>query len=134
MFNSLAMILLLLAFFTAAILNLAIARLTGTGAERNPQRGFDLLLQLAENGNALAMDMVGQMYLEGQPVAADPEQAYAWFQRAADAGNPDGMYHVGWCIENRHGVEDPAVEWYEKAAQAGQEDAIRRLGELRSGN
>ena len=40
------------------------------------------------------------------------------------------MRMVGWCIENRYGIDDPALDWYMRAAAAGdegaKEDAARR--------
>ena len=37
---------------------------------------------------------------------------------------------AGWCMENRYGITDPALEWYEKAAEAGNEAAVEAIHRL----
>ena len=43
------------------------------------------------------------------------------------------MRMTGWCIENRYGVEDAALEWYEKAAEAGDPEASAEAERIRNG-
>ena len=78
---------------------------------------------LAEKGNAEAMYNLALMYQAGFGTEENPELAYQWYRKAADAGDAGAMRMVGWCIENRYGIQNPALEWYERAADAGDEEA-----------
>lgn len=56
-----------------------------------------------------------------------------FYQKAADAGDANAMYHVGICYQFGRSVErnySKAVEWYQKAADAGNVDAMNNLGVL----
>jgi TPR repeat protein len=70
---------------------------------------------------------LGLMYQNGFGTEENPEMAYYWYRRAADAGDADGAYMSGWCLENGYGVTDPAKEWYRKAAEGGNEKAAEAL-------
>ena len=54
------------------------------------------------------------------------------FRRAAEMGDPQGMYKLGVCYDFGKGglTEDEAkaVEWYQKAAEAGNANAMMSLG------
>src|SRR5437667_7467857 len=50
---------------------------------------------LAEQGNADAQVLLGRMYMMGQGVLKDPEQAIRWFKAAAGEGNADAQYFLG---------------------------------------
>ena len=54
------------------------------------------------------------------------------FRRAAEMGDPQGMYKLGVCYDFGKGGltmdEAKAVEWYQKAAEAGETGAMNRLG------
>ena len=54
------------------------------------------------------------------------------YRRAAEMGNPTGMYKLGVCYDFGKGGltkdEAKAVEWYQKAAEAGEATAMCNLG------
>lgn len=54
------------------------------------------------------------------------------YRRAAEMGDPKGMYKLGVCYDFGQGGitkdEAKAVEWYQKAAEAGDAEAMIRLG------
>ena len=54
------------------------------------------------------------------------------YRRAAEMGDPKGMYKLGFCYDFGNGGltrdEAKAVEWYQKAAEAGDADAMCALG------
>ena len=54
------------------------------------------------------------------------------YRRAAEMGDPKGMYKLGVCYDFGKGGlttdEAKAVEWYQKAAEAGETGAMNRLG------
>ena len=64
----------------------------------------------------------------------EKEEAMKWYLKAADAGYPEAMYHVGlYCEDEKdHGTpsKGSCVEWYEKAGNAGSHLAMIRLAEM----
>ena len=92
---------------------------------------------LAEQGDADAEYALGDMYLSGNGVPRDADQALIWLGRAADHGKPV----VGWLLGQIYdgslqhlGVDVPqdfglAVKWYAKSAAAGFEAAWVQLAE-----
>jgi TPR repeat protein len=71
------------------------------------------------------------MYQNGYGIPENPEEAYRWYRKAAEAGDPDAMWMTGACIESRYGVADAALDWYERAAAAGNENAAKDAERLR---
>jgi hypothetical protein len=74
-----------------AMLNLASLYVEG----RDPEHGVSDALWLVEEairlGIPAAYDRMGTYYLNGTGVPGDSTRAYAFFQKAADLGNPDSM-------------------------------------------
>lgn len=58
--------------------------------------GLALLLPLAEAGHPRAINLVAAAHQYGMGVAADAEQAIAWFTRAAAQGYPPAQYNLGY--------------------------------------
>ena len=112
------------------LFQLALCYLTGTGTEPDKENAFATMKTLAEKYNPDGMYNLALMYQAGFGTEEDPELAYTWYRRAADIGDARSMRMVGWCIENRYGIDDPALDWYMRAAAAGdegaKEDAARR--------
>jgi hypothetical protein len=78
-----------------AMLNLASLYLE----KRDPPHGEDAALQLVsqavELGIPAAYDRMGTYYLNGTGVNANADRAYAFFQKAAQMGNPQAMAFLG---------------------------------------
>jgi hypothetical protein len=78
-----------------AMLNLATLYLE----KHDPQHGEDAALALVSKGLELgipaAYDRMGTYYLNGDGVYADVDRAYAFFQKAAQMGNPNAMAFLG---------------------------------------
>ena len=58
------------------------------------------------------------------------EEAVKWFRKAAEQGNSQAQYHLGWCYEYGFGVskdEVQAVKWYHKAAEQEDADVIELI-------
>jgi TPR repeat protein len=58
------------------------------------------------------------MYLEGEGVAKDGQQAVAWFEKAAAHGLQGSLTTLGMMYQDGYGVEKDearAVEYYRKA-------------------
>jgi len=76
----------------------------------------------AEAGSAEAQARLGQMLLDGDGVAQDAGQAFAWFERAARAGHLDAANMVGRCYDLGWGVavdKSAAAAWFRQAAARG---------------
>lgn len=85
------------------------------------------LLKAAEEGDPEAMVKVGDAYYHGSkdfPL----ERGYAslWFERAAEAGNPEGMFRFAEILrwgEGRLQNAREAETWYRRAAELGHKKA-----------
>ncbi|MEN9728314.1 MAG: hypothetical protein RL434_2680 [Pseudomonadota bacterium] len=94
---------------------------------------FDQFLRRAENGDPIAQNNVGVLWLKGRGTGRDPAEARRWFQAAADEGLPGAMHNLGVLYLRGHGTEpDPAraAEWFTKAAELGDADAQFYLARL----
>ena len=97
-----------------------------------------ILKPLAEAGNADAEYDLGTMYSDGHGVPRDPRQAEAWWEKAANQGQPDAQFSLGFLLLNGAGEGDNAVAanpsaglpWLEKAAAQGHPSAEYFLGYL----
>lgn len=78
-----------------AMLNLATLYLE----KRDPPHGAMEALELVEEAMRLgipaAYDRMGTYYMNGVGVAGDPTKAFAFWQRAAEMGNPQAMAYLG---------------------------------------
>jgi len=86
----------------------------------------------ADQGDAGAMNNLGNCYYWGNGVERDYGKAVEWYRKTADLGHDRAMYNLGQCYYNGHGVErdyDKAFEWYRKAADLGNADAVNKLEE-----
>ncbi len=96
------------------------------------------LKPLAEAGNADAEYDLGTMYSDGHGVPRDPRQAEAWWEKAANQGQPDAQFSLGFLLLNGAGEGDDAVAanpaaglpWLEKAASRDHPSAEYFLGYL----
>lgn len=72
-------------------------------------------------------------YLIGHGVARDLQQSAYWFERAAEAGDPQAQMQIGYFYDAGLGVaKDPvlAAHWYQLAAAGGFVEAKVNLGVL----
>jgi hypothetical protein len=98
---------------------------------------YDLALKeiqpLAEKGDPRCQYSMGVLYENGFGVTKDPQQAAAWYLKAAEQGNSDAQFNLG--AMNEHGAGIPvnyveAARWYRPAAEVGDVDALSNLGVL----
>lgn len=95
------------------------------------------LYQQAANagGNVNAMNGLGYLYLEGLGVDKSPEQAFAWYRRAAEAGDSMTANYVGTMLESGEGTTRSSKEaerFYRQAVKAKNTNAMFNLGKLLS--
>ena len=83
---------------------------------------------VAEQGNPDAQLIVGKMYMIGQGVETDSDQAIKWFKAAATQGNPDAQFFLGamYLLPQRN-IEE-GLKWLRLAAAREMQDAQFLLG------
>ena len=85
--------------------------------------------ETAEQGNATAQNILGNMYLCGYGVDENHDEAVWWYSLAADQGLATAQWSLGHMYEVGIGVatedEREALGWYRKAADQG--DATRQF-------
>ena len=80
------------------------------------------LRPLAEQGNALAQNSLGVMYVEGKGVSQDDDEAIRWFRKAADQGFALAQYNLGGMYGRGEGVPRDfvlAFMWFSLAEKNG---------------
>jgi TPR repeat protein len=83
---------------------------------------------VAEQGNAEAQLIVGKMYMIGQGVPVDADQAMKWYRAAADQGNADAQFFLGsMYLLPQKNIEE-GLKWLKLSAQQGMQDAQFLLG------
>lgn len=106
----------------------------------------------AEQGYAIAQITLASCYKKGQGVTQNHSEAVKWyrtagsnkgrndtffletvewFRKAAEQGDPNAQFNLGWCYANGQGVTQDyseAVKWYRKAAEQGDLYALNDLG------
>ena len=73
---------------------------------------------------------LGMMYLEGDGIPKNAEEAVKWFRIAADQEFPAALYNLGLCYATGKGVKknrSEAKKWFRKAAELGNASAQRAL-------
>lgn len=73
------------------------------------------------------------MYMNGDGVAKDFEEALKWLSKSAEQGYPVAQFNIGKMYAEGKGVTKSADEaryWLEKAAAQGHEDARKELSKL----
>jgi TPR repeat protein len=96
------------------------------------QTALKLLQPLAEKGNADAEVEIGQLYLSGEGVEYNRQAATEWFYKAAQQGNAEGQYWMGFLYETsppdwKKDYSAVMVDWYRKAVDQGNVNAEMHL-------
>ena len=87
--------------------------------------------ELANQGDARAMNNVGLMYERGLGVTQSYVEAMTFYRKAADTGLPEAQYNLGTLYHNGYGVEvnnSQAVFWFRKAAALRLPEAHYMMG------
>jgi uncharacterized protein len=83
---------------------------------------------LAEQGNADAQLFLGKMYMLGQGVLRDADQAVKWLKTSAVQGNADAQFFLGAMYLLPHKDITEGAKWLRLSAEQGQQDAQLLLG------
>jgi TPR repeat protein len=89
------------------------------------------LTPLAQQGSSEAQVVLGTMYLKGQGVAKDPNQALKWYTSSAELGNAVGQFYMGSMYLMGAGVPHDAAQglkWLGISANQGNSDSQVLLG------
>lgn len=93
---------------------------------------FEKNKELAEQGDAAAQFDVAQCYRQGYVVKYDADQAFEWFQKAAEQGHTGALNALGDAFYyGMYGVDknlDRALDYYTRAAEQGDMEAQHSLG------
>lgn len=92
---------------------------------------LDILLPLAEQGDAQAQVAIGILYARGHGVPQDGERAVEWYTKAAQQGIPQVQHDLA--VKYFHGLGIPrdyalAADWWGKAADKGMAESAYNLG------
>jgi TPR repeat protein/S1-C subfamily serine protease len=120
---------------------LAAAYTKGDGVPKNVPRAINIYKKLIESSSRFSIlgeidpgcraDELARIYREGDGVPKDMAEAAKWYRKAAEQGDADAQFWLGWAYEMGKGVETNivgAVKWYRKAAEQGNADAQFALG------
>ncbi len=95
--------------------------------QRDYATAMPILKTEAENGNKIAQNLVGVMYMQGGGgVSQDDAEAMRWFRMGADQGYAVAQTNVGFLYQSGRSVPRDLVEaklWFERAAAQGDERA-----------
>lgn len=104
------------------------------------QKDFKAILAiihpLAEQGDALAQALVGDMYKEGLGVKQDDVEAVKWYRKAAEQGEANAQAILGFSYLLGKGIQvnkSLAKEWFGKACDNGNQDGCEYYGKLNKG-
>ena len=89
------------------------------------------LLPLANDGDANAQVILGNLYEQGLGVKQDYQSALSWYQKAGDQGSAEGQYNAGLFYFNGTGVDQDyraAYEWFSDAADEKSIEGAYMLG------
>jgi len=89
---------------------------------------FKELTPLAEQGNAEAEVLLGNMYLMGRGVLKHPDRDVKLFHATTDQGNSDADFDLGSIYLLPHTHIDQGLKWLRLSADQGNQDAQLLLG------
>ena len=119
----------------------------GKGVHKNESKANKWLRKAAESfrlaaeqGDTKAQSSLGIMYANGDGIKEDRVEAVKWYRRAAEQGDADGQYLLGWAYANASSYdldeigddaknEAEAVRWLRLAAEQGHAEAQATLGD-----
>lgn len=89
------------------------------------------LRPIADEGDAKAQALLGDMYGGGNGVPLNHKEAASWYRKAAAQGNAAAQFSLGVMCERGIGIpqnDKEAASWYHKAAELGYAEAQYTLG------
>lgn len=96
----------------------------------NYDSAMRLYKEVANEGNAEAMNLIGVLYSGGKGVPKDRDIAFKWYKKAAEAGDYYGMANLGqaYLFASKIKNLEQAYYWLSKSAEAGNELGMENFG------
>ena len=88
-------------------------------------------LKAAEQGNADAQVLLGEIYFEGFGVSENKKEGIKWVRKAVEKGDSDAMLILGECYLDGEGVpedKNEGIEWIRKSVDKNNSYAMWTLG------
>lgn len=95
-------------------------------------RALKIVEPIAEDGNPSAQNWLAKMYLNGQGVTQNVQEAFRLFTLSANAGNGWSQYYLGLLMLEGMGSEIDAYNYLNMSARQGIGEAQAQLGILLS--
>lgn len=113
---------------------LAYAYFNGIGGQKNSKRAFELMENLARQGNTRAMIELGKMYEADTPDYNSMRSA-GYYKQAADSGDINGKYHLGLLYyKQKFGQGEEALKQayftFKEAAKEGHTPSMYELATM----
>lgn len=105
--------------------------LDGDGVAQDQRAAIGWFGKAAEQGHAMAINMIGRCYDQGWGVDIDKTRAAEWFKISADMGLDWGQYNYATLLALGQGVAEDkpaALALFEQAAAQGNAKAINFVG------
>lgn len=116
---------------------LAFAYLNGVGVEVDGDKAVYWYSLAAEKDDTEALCALAKICSDEKDKNFNPANAFALYNRAAEAGSSEGQFNAGLCCLNGFGAEkdfDRAVEFIKAAADNHSREAKKLLEELKVKN
>ncbi len=97
----------------------------------NFEAAIPIFEQLSNDGYVAATNNLATMYLNGEGVDLDTDEARRLFLEAAARDYAPAMNNIGWMYQASLGVEEnfsEALEWYRRGADLGYATAMTNIG------
>lgn len=106
--------------------------LMGIGIPVDEPKAFGLYAQLAQAGNAKAMNVLGQLYSKGKGVVLNENLAIQWYLQAAQNGIVEAWYNIGLLYKESLQIQNFAMayQFFDTAAKQGNDQSIYALAYL----
>jgi len=110
--------------------------LNGEGCEKDVSKGSELIHESIKYGqSSYGQNTLGYMYENGIGVEKNYSDAFFWYKKSAEQGNPYAQWNLGRLYEEGKGTEqdkEKAIYWYEKSSEQGNEFAKSKLISLQN--
>jgi uncharacterized protein len=106
-------------------------------AMREHARAIEVLRPLADQGDAVAQEILGKIHLTGEGTTRDNIVAFKRFLQAAERGRAEAQLELGRMYRDGVGIladGNLAMYWFHRAAKQGTPDAYNAIGELYLGH
>lgn len=101
------------------------------GAPQNSQKAFYWIEKAAQNGYVPAMNVLADLYSNGEGTEQNEAEALNWRKRSAETGDMYGQCSLGFMYDLGQGCDvdpDMAAYWYRQSADQGFPTAQHNLG------